>query len=335
MISPSQPVSPSAWDDFINHHPEAHLLQTRAWGSLKAEFGWQAERVIVGDCGAQVLFRHLPLGFTFAYLPKGPVGNPQSWAPLWKAIDRLCLRKRAILLKVEPDGWQSTDVDLSTLFRGFTPADPIQPRRTLLISLTGTEDDWLARMKQKTRYNIRLAAKHEVSVHPSTDFEGFNRLMQATGERDGFGVHSLAYYQRAYQLFHPLNQCELLVAEYQNKLLAALMVFMQGQRAWYLFGASGDEERSRMPTYLLQWEAMRWAAARGCTEYDLVGVPDADEDALESQFSERSDGLWGVYRFKRGFGGQLVRSVGAFDRAYLPFADRLYRWQRTRRGQND
>jgi lipid II:glycine glycyltransferase (peptidoglycan interpeptide bridge formation enzyme) len=88
-----------------------------------------------------------------------------------------------------------------------------------------------------------------------------------------------------------------------------------------------------MPTYLLQWEAMRWARERGCTEYDLWGVPDADEDVLENNFSTRSDGLWGVYRFKRGFGGELRRTVGAWDRVYNPELYTAYRWWINRRGR--
>jgi lipid II:glycine glycyltransferase (peptidoglycan interpeptide bridge formation enzyme) len=155
--------------------------------------------------------------------------------------------------------------------------------------------------------------------------------MQVTGSRDGFGVHSQAYYQMAYDIFKPLGQCELLVARYQDTTVAALMVFTHGERSWYLYGASSDAERNRMPTYLLQWEAMRWAASRGCHEYDLWGVPDEDEETLEAQFSNRYDGLWGVYRFKRGYGGAIVRSVGAFDRVYIPVLYRLYQFISSRR----
>jgi lipid II:glycine glycyltransferase (peptidoglycan interpeptide bridge formation enzyme) len=171
-------------------------------------------------------------------------------------------------------------------------------------------------MKPKTRYNIRLAQKKEVIVRPSSDVDAFYRMMTVTGARDGFGIHSLAYYQKAFLLFHPGGSCELLQAEYAGQPLAALMVFAQGGRAWYFYGASTDQERSRMPTYLLQWEAMLWAKSKGCTRYDLWGVPDHDEDYLENHFNDRQDGLWGVYRFKRGFGGSLVRSAGAFDRVY-------------------
>ena len=120
---------------------------------------------------------------------------------------------------------------------------------------------------------------------------------------------------------------ELLVAEYEGRPLAALMVFARGRRAWYLFGASTDRERNRMPAYLLQWEAMRWARARGCEEYDLWGVPDEEEPALEACFETRTGGLWGVYRFKRGFGGRVVRAAQARDRVYNRLLYRVYLWR--------
>ncbi|MDD5369771.1 MAG: peptidoglycan bridge formation glycyltransferase FemA/FemB family protein, partial [Anaerolineaceae bacterium] len=186
-------------------------------------------------------------------------------------------------------------------------------------------------MKQKTRYNIRLAEKKGVIVRPCADLGEFEHLMQATGQRDGFAVHSLEYYRTAYRLFAAREECALLVAEYAGTSLAAVMAFRRGVRAWYFYGASREAERSRMPAYLVQWEAMRWAILHGCQEYDLWGVPDAEEAQLEAQFTERSDGLWGVYRFKRGFGGRLVRSVGSWDRVYLPSLYALYRVWMARR----
>jgi lipid II:glycine glycyltransferase (peptidoglycan interpeptide bridge formation enzyme) len=143
-------------------------------------------------------------------------------------------------------------------------------------------------------------------------------MMLLTGKRDGFGVHSLEYYQRAYNLLHPKQMGELLLAEYEGKPLAALFVARNGNRAYYLYGASTDQERNRMPTYLLQWEAMKWAKARGCVEYDLWGVPDEEKPMLESNFEKRSDGLWGVYRFKRGFGGEVKRAMQARDQVFNP-----------------
>jgi lipid II:glycine glycyltransferase (peptidoglycan interpeptide bridge formation enzyme) len=105
------------------------------------------------------------------------------------------------------------------------------------------------------------------------------------------------------------------------------MVFAHGKRAYYLYGASTDEERNRMPTYLLQWEAIKWARSKGAEEYDLWGVPDEDEEILEENFEKRSDGLWGVYRFKRGFGGDVKRAAQALDRVYMPLLYKLYLWR--------
>jgi lipid II:glycine glycyltransferase (peptidoglycan interpeptide bridge formation enzyme) len=244
---------------------------------------------------------------------------------LLPAIDQLCRKRRAILLKVEPDFWED-DPHLHVP-AGFIPsAQTIQPRRTLLVDLCCDENDLLNRMKQKTRYNIRLSLKKDVVVRPTEDIDLFCRLMQLTGVRDRFGVHSQAYYQKIYDLFYPHGECELLMAEFEGEPLAALMVFARGQRCWYFYGASADAHRERMPTYLLQWEAMRWARQRGCRVYDLWGVPDTDEETLEANFAQRSDGLWGVYRFKRGFGGRLVRAAGPWDRVYIPALYHVYSW---------
>ena len=106
------------------------------------------------------------------------------------------------------------------------------------------------------------------------------------------------------------------------------MVFRHGPDAYYLYGASSNEERNRMPAYGLQWAAMQWARRQGCTRYDLWGIPDADAERLEAEFMERSDGLWGVYRFKRGFGGDIVRSIGAFDYVYNAPLYQMYRLYR-------
>jgi lipid II:glycine glycyltransferase (peptidoglycan interpeptide bridge formation enzyme) len=237
-------------------------------------------------------------------------------------------------LKLEPD--ETDPLFNATLMssQGFRPSGhTIQPSRTLIVDLSPDEDDILAGMHQKTRYNIRLAGRKDVTVRPWDDLVAFGRMMNRTGERNEFGVHLPAYYKQAYALFHPEGQCEVLVAEYDGQPLAAVMVFARGRRAWYFYGASLDIERKRMPTYLLQWEAMRWAKAKGCLEYDLWGVPDEDEESLEAQFTDRSDGLWGVYRFKRGFGGRLHRTPGAWDRVYKPLPYLMYRFIAQRRMQ--
>ena len=325
FVTSSPPPDPNSWQSFLDHtHPEAHLLQTARWGQLKSEFGWSTEYVRAGDAGAQVLLRQLPLGLTLAYVPKGPVGD---WLEaLLPALDELCDRHNAFALKVEPDSEWNPDTAERLRTADFRRSShSVQPLRSLVMDITPDEDDILAEMHSKTRYNIRLSGRKDVEVRPWDDVEAFGRMIGRTADRQDFGAHVPEYYRRAYDLFHPHGECELFVAEYEGEPLAALMVFARADRAWYLYGASTPKERNRMPTYALQWAAIRWAKDRGCSEYDLWGVPDASEEELEEQFTERSDGLWGVYRFKRGFGGELRRFLGAWDRVYRPAVYTLYR----------
>lgn len=319
-------LTQAEWDAFVQNHPEAHLLQTPNWGDLKREYGWTPEYLRLGDLGAMVLFRHLPLGFSVAYIPRGPVGTG-DWSGFWEAVDELSRKHNAIFLRVEPDIWEPVPDDFAeTHLPGFLPSQQTtQPPRTVLIDISGTEEDWLEAMKPKTRYNIRLAERKDVIIQPSSDVSAFHQLMQTTGQRDAFGIHSVDYYQAAYNHFAPDDTCTLLMASFEGQPLAGLMAFAQGYTAWYLYGASNNRERNRMPTYLLQWEAMRWAKAKGCRTYDLWGVPDQPESVLEANFMDRSDGLWGVYRFKRGFGGEVRRTIGTWDKVYKPLLYKLYR----------
>jgi lipid II:glycine glycyltransferase (peptidoglycan interpeptide bridge formation enzyme) len=307
-------VSFAEWDQFVATHPNTHLLQTGEWGELKSAFGWTPVHLISGDTGVQILFRKLPLGFTIGYIPKAVIGEQLS---VFGEIDSVCRQNRAIFLKWEPDAWDGQK-PFARHMKLRASAHNIQPPRTIIVDISGTEEEILARMKQKTRYNIRLAEKKGVTVRAWEDASAFHQMMLVTGGRDGFGVHSYEYYKRAYELMHPKGMCEILLAEFEGKPLAALFVARYGNRAYYLYGASTEEERNRMPTYLLQWEAMKWAKARGCEKYDLWGVPDEDDTTLEANFEKRHDGLWGVYRFKRGFGGELKRAAQAMDRVYNP-----------------
>ncbi|HSB89467.1 MAG TPA: peptidoglycan bridge formation glycyltransferase FemA/FemB family protein [Anaerolineales bacterium] len=316
-------LSPDAWEAFLARHPDAHLLQSAAWGELKAHFGWEPVRLASSNAGAQLLLRRLAPGLTLAYVPRGPVG---PWlSALLPDLVAECRARGAFALKVEPEAPEGDPLETSLPAHGFLRAKhAIQPRRTIMVDLAGSEDELLDRMHPKTRYNIRLSERKGVQVRPWDDLRTFHHLLQSTGERDAFGVHSEAYYRRAYELFHARGECELLVAEHDGRPLAALMVFARGSTAWYFYGASSSEGRNLMPTYALQWEAMRWARGRGCSRYDLWGVPDEPESVLESEFTRRQDGLWGVYRFKRGFGGQLARTAGAWDLVLRPGLYRLY-----------
>ncbi|MFH1523507.1 MAG: peptidoglycan bridge formation glycyltransferase FemA/FemB family protein [Chloroflexota bacterium] len=326
-------ISLTEWNNFLTEHPDTHLLQSGEWGELKSVFGWDAVRVVEAGIGAQILFRRLPLGLSFGYIPKGPVFGKQTKKEnkrFWAEVDMLCQRKHAVFLKIEQDGWDDDDSNSSPILQSssfLSSPQRIQPASTLVVDLHGSEEDIFNRMKPKTRYNIRLAGRKEVVVHLSDDIENFYQVMDVTSHRAAFHVHSKEYYRRAYELFHPAGMCELFVAEWQGHTLATVMAFGHGKQAYYFYGASSDEERNRKPTYPLQWEAIRWARSKGCIEYDMWGIPNEVTETAEDEASGREDGLWGVYRFKRGFGGSIKRSIQPLDRVYNSLLYKLYLWR--------
>ena len=259
------------WDEFLAGYPDAHLLQSSAWASLKNGFGWRSRWIVQGDTGAQVLFRPTPPGFQHRLSPQG-TGRTRLGRSVAGGRGRLPAREGGVSqggARSVGAGWAGFPIPAAP--RVFpqpachpAPADhPDPPGRD--------EEPLLERMKQKTRYNIRLAEKKGVTVRPSADLAVFQKLMESTGQRDGFGVHSLAYFRRAYELFAP-RVCGL-ASRNTGRRWRRLMAFRRGRRAWYFYGASTEAERGRMPAYLLQWEALRWARARGLQRVRPVGHP--------------------------------------------------------------
>jgi lipid II:glycine glycyltransferase (peptidoglycan interpeptide bridge formation enzyme) len=324
--------SPDQWDSFVSGQPRAHVLQQSAWGTLKSRYGWECERVAIADesgqivSGAQLLFRRLPFGLgTMAYLPMGPLGILD--AALWRAVHAAARRHRAAFLKWEPGLALDDDALPDPRVFGFRPSQQtIQPPRTILIDLSGSDEAILARMNQGTRRKIRQSQKNDILYQEAApaDLPLFTGMMQTTGTRNAFGVHEPDYYTAAYELFVPQGHAALILATHEGDPLAGIMVFALGSSAWYLYGASSDTKRNLMAAYGVQWAAIQWAKAKDCRWYDMWGIPDADEAALEAQFESRSDGLWGVYGFKRGWGGRVVRSLGAWDHVYNPLLYAAY-----------
>ncbi len=330
------------WDSFVLAHPNGHLLQSYAWGEFKRRHQWPAMRLIITEpgsdkvlAGAQVLFREMA-GLSVAYIPKGPVvdwANRELVAALFQNLRQVTRRRRAIYLKIEPNIALDPQFNPTLLEEyGFKPSsETIQPRSTIRVDLTDAREKWLERMKNKTRYNIRLSERRGVKCRQAdpanpADFEGFYKLMEQTGQRDHFGIHSADYYRDVWEAFRTSPEGSgngaLWLAEFEGQIIAGVMVFTYGGEAAYFYGASSDEHRREMATYLLQWQAMSWAKENGARWYDFWGIPDEispDEVGHENETLDQKnvrDGLWGVYRFKQGFGGEVVRYAGAYDLVY-------------------
>jgi peptidoglycan pentaglycine glycine transferase (the first glycine) len=331
------------WNAFVAAHPQAHILQTSRWARLKCAFGWSAGRVVLRApggaqmpilAGASVLYRRLPWGQTLAYVPKGPLvdwNDRMQTGALLALIRAECRKRCAALLKIEPDLPASQSLAEVLSSYGFRASEQrVQPLSTIHIDLSADEETILARMKPKWRYNIRLAERKGVTVRQGTaaDLPAIQRLLEITGKRDGFEVHSEAYYALATELFMPEGLANWWLAEAAGELLAAIAVFALGRGAWYMWGASGESGRNLMPNHALQWAAISWAKGRGCLTYDLWGIPDQvgeNPQAYEESDKWGSEGLWGVYRFKQGFGGAVVRFVGAWDLPLSAAGHALYR----------
>lgn len=218
--------------------------------------------------------------------------------------------------------------------RGWrSSAEQIQYRNTVLLDLTQTEEALLSSMKQKSRYNVRLAQRRGVTVREGStrDLPLFYQLYAETAARDRFLIRPAEYYVDAWGIFLEAGGTRLLLAEVEGETVAGLMLFTFGPTAWYMYGASSDRHREDMPNHLLQWEACRTAKAAGCRLYDLWGAPDRLEEA---------DPMWGVYQFKVGLGGRTARGVGAWDfpsralgyRLYTDVMPRVLNWMRRRAG---
>lgn len=299
---------------------------------------------------AMVLKRSFPIGgfakrMCVLYIPKGPLmawNDPALRTRVLADLQAFAKDQGAIFVKADPDVALGTGIPgtataiedkagqearLELIQRGWKfSQDQIQFRNTVLIDLDLSEGDLLTRMKQKTRYNLRLAQKKGVKVRigKTEDLPVLYRMYAETSIRDGFLIRAEDYYQTVWRTFDqppagipssstPFHQA--LIAEVEGQPLAALSLFYFAGQAIYLFGMSLDQHREKMPNHLLQWEAIRRAKALGCRIYNLWGAPD--------KFDE-SDGLWGVFRFKEGLGGYVLRTIGAWDFTPNPLLYKLY-----------
>ncbi len=335
------------WNSLIVTFPNPALLQTWQWGEVKAAYGWQPYYKtweVDGQTAAAALVLErtvklpgLAADLRLHYTPKGPLLSDWTDAALRRRVFAglvdFARQRRAYALKIDADvplgmgepgsegaqeGLVGVEV-VSELKAGgwrYSP-EQIQFKNTVLLDLDATEEEMLARMKQKTRYNIRLAERKGVNVRQGSpaDFELLYHMYAETAVRDGFTIRGSDYYHTVWQTFFQAGMLTPLIAEAEGEALAGLMLFHFGSNAWYLYGMSRPLQREKMPTYLLQWEAMRLAKAKGCTTYDLWGAPEVFEEG---------DPLWGIYRFKSGLGGQAARTMGAWDLPLRPWIYRLH-----------
>jgi len=307
-------VDRNTWDEFVARSPDSPILQSYEWGEVKASQGWEPIRLAAFDSGkiiaaVSILKRKLPyIGKSIFYAPRGPVGDIKY---LLGAIKDEARKQGAILLKIDPESEESEQAAYKAL--GFKiQKKQVQPRATMFLDLTKGLDELLRSFEEKTRYNIRLAEKKGVKVAEDPTPQGvdiFYERYRETARRDEFLIHPKSYYQRVFDRLNKNDLGRIFVAYLDKVPIASVWIFCFGSRIWYMYGASSSEHRNVMPNHALHWEIIKWAKHKGFKTYDLWGIPAKPKE---------NHPLFGVYRFKKGFNGKLMKFVGAMDLVYDP-----------------
>jgi peptidoglycan pentaglycine glycine transferase (the first glycine) len=340
------------WNELIAQLPGPHFLQTWEWAQVKAKYGWVPMPFVWRDdrgnfvaaamiLRKQILSRGLVARLSILYAPKGPLLDWDDAALRARVLNDLqsfAKKQSAIFLKIDPDvvlgrgvpnspednlepGGPRARSELTR--RGWVySSDQIQFQNTVLIDLSASEEEMLARMKPKTRYNIRLAEKKGIKLRVGTpgDLPMLYKMYAETSVRDGFVIRDEDYYLRVWELFMKSSvpgqpAAAALIAEVDGDPVAGIFLFMFAGRGYYVYGMSRSVHREKMPTYLLQWQALKHAKIHACKTYDLWGAPEVFDE---------SDSMWGVYRFKEGLGGTVIRTLGAYDFAPRKLWYKLY-----------
>ncbi len=320
------------WNDFVGASVCCNVTQSYEWGELAHYLGCsEALRVGVVDntgqlCAAMlVLVMRAPiLNRLYFYAPRGPVvDDPDGPALsiLLNFVKAEARKHQAFMLKIEPSVSDGDSRWLLALQRlGFRPNSyATHVRHEWVLDIRPSEQILQADMKEKWRYNIRLASRKGVTVRQGegqADLDAFYRIYETTSARDQFFIHDKAHYEDILRMFGEGNRGMLLLAEYDGQAIAGTITLSLGRWSWYMFGASANEHRERMPNHLLQWTAIQWARSQGCWYYNFRGIPDILAEGEE---------LWGVYVFKRGFGGYPVRFLETHDLVYQPLFYEAYR----------
>ena len=322
-----------SYHQFLDSCPYGHFMQTWEWGEVKRLTDWRPTRLGAFREGSlagvvSVLERDLPyVNKPLLYVPAGPCvdydSDPEIARALLEAVCDLGREKGAVFVKADPvvpaehphiEGILR-EAGFKRLQRGLD-FESIQPRFVWQLPLEGKDaDDLMKGFHSKTRYNIRLARRKGVEIRAAEsekDLKRFYEVLRETSSRQSFMIRGYEYYLAIWREMIERDLARLFLAEYEDQLLAGTMAFITQRHCWYVYGASSNRHRNVMPNYLLQWTMINWALERGCDIYDFRGI---------SGDPSPDNPLYGLYRFKKGFGGYMVEYVGEYD---APLSPALY-----------
>ena len=317
------------WDKFVYEHPLGNIHQTSAWGQFQEKVAARGRYWIVALedkgklVGGSMIIRHkMPRGFSWLYCARGPLLNYASkniqrqMEEIIKALSPIAKKEKAIFMRIDP----ASQGPLGSL-KGFKKSHlGFQPEHTIILDITKPEEEILAQMKPKGRYNINLARKKEVTVRKSKDTEAFYKILNETTARDKFHGHGKDFYENMIKSLRgdgiSIPLAELYLAEFEGKTIAGIIATFYKDTAVYYYGASSNEHREKMAPYLLQWTAIKNAKEKGLKYYDFLGV--APEGAKNHPWA-------GVTEFKKKFGGYAVAYSPAQEFSFKPLHHLAYK----------
>lgn len=299
------------------------LLQTQEWAALRESQGWKTHWVDE----ILVLEKPLPLGLSFLYAPEVDFYGV-DFAKNLSRIKEISQNSKAIFIRF--DFLNKIDAiygqKITSILKKYhfiKSFEEIQPEYRQIIDISGSEERILTQMKQKGRYNIKIAQKHNITIEKSNNINDFYNIFRETARRDGFEIRPKKYFENLLETLD--DKADLLVARYQDKVLASAIITYYDETASYLYGASSNEHRETMAPYLLHWEAIKLAKEKGCKIYDLLAIAPFGE-IRNSKFEIRNSKKYaGITRFKEQFGGQKIHLVGSWDLIIKPVWYQLFK----------
>ncbi|HLX56734.1 MAG TPA: peptidoglycan bridge formation glycyltransferase FemA/FemB family protein [Ktedonobacteraceae bacterium] len=317
------------WNGFLTSQPRGHLLQSFEWGELNQYLGARIYRLGALENGRMVGAMSLavsPIPFSipglrwkWLYSSRGPtVEAPDSPAlpALIDSVQKIAAVEHAVVLRLEPniaddDPNEAAWIDAYRALGFRANPNAVHGRRSWVLDIHPDAEQLLADFKMTWRQNVRIAERKGVIIREASgdaDFAAYYDLLKLTSERDDFFIHEKDYHQEILRQFASKGDAVLYLAEHEGEALAAKLLIRFGDWCWDMFGASSNNKRNLKPTYLLQYRCIQWAKAKGCSYFDFRTIPEILEPGEE---------MWGVYEYKKGFGG--------FSRLNMPTQDYVYR----------
>jgi len=289
-----------------------HPLQTTAWAAFRKAMGIDVGTV---DSWYVSFHRIAYTPWTIGYFPKGPT-------PTKTMIDGLKIlgkEKNAVFIQIEPNVVSDSKHQKLPVHTLVPSHHPLFTKYTFILDLTKSEEELLKAMHPKTRYNIKVAEKHNVEIQEDNSdkaFETYLQLSQETTDRQGFYAHNQTYHRTMWKTMHTAGIAKLWTATYEGSVVAAWIIFVHDGVMYYPYGASSREHREVMAPNLLLWELMKWGKQQGLKTFDLWGAMGPDPDP--------KDPWYGFHRFTTGYNPTLVEYMGSYDLVIRPFLYTLY-----------